>query len=47
MEVVGNSLSVFALPLIRLPAPSPHYYGEKGLGRSAGDPLSPFLTGRG
>ncbi|MDR7219732.1 hypothetical protein J2X13_000129 [Aminobacter aminovorans] len=36
-----------ALPLIRLPAPSPRKDGEKGQCGDAGASLSPSFTGRG
>ncbi len=36
-----------ALPLVRLPAPSPRNDGEKEGGRNVDVPLSPFFTGGG
>jgi hypothetical protein len=36
-----------ALPLIRLPAPSPREEREEGTSCNADAPLSPFFTGRG
>jgi hypothetical protein len=47
-DLSGSSSSGAALPLIRLPAPSPRIVtGRRDLVETLATPLSPFFTGRG